>query len=36
LSEKSKNFGLSDVSHFIRAPAIIDADGQKVEVLATL
>jgi glutamine amidotransferase PdxT len=36
LTEKAKNFGLSNVSHFIRAPAILDVDNTKVDVLATV
>ncbi|KAL4468870.1 hypothetical protein ABPG72_008797 [Tetrahymena utriculariae] len=36
LTERAKTFGLSDVSHFIRAPAITQVDSSKVDVLATL
>ena len=36
LSSKAENFGLSDISHFIRAPAFLDVDTSKVDVLATL
>ncbi|EGR32654.1 hypothetical protein IMG5_075380 [Ichthyophthirius multifiliis] len=35
LTQKAKNFGLSEVSHFIRAPAILKIDNSKVDVLAT-